>query len=241
MRIIAPVVSMFSTILVAVPALSRVDPAITSGPTAGAIVRSTNVCSSVRGSQVTKMIFDPARRARVSAPRTNCVMPLADTPMTTSFFVGRRRLIDRAPFLVVVLDAFLRAEDRALAAGHDGLDEVRARAEGRRHLGRLEHAEPAAGAGADEDDAAALPERLRDDVDADRDAILLALDGREHLAVFVQHAFDDVGGGELVDGERGGIDGFGGKRLPLRTDRHAQATSEQAADTIIVADVDRDS
>ena len=71
MRIIDAVVSMLSTILVAVPALSRVEPAITSGPTAGAIVRSTKVCSSVRGSQVTKMIFEPARRARVSAPRTN--------------------------------------------------------------------------------------------------------------------------------------------------------------------------
>ena len=97
MRIIDAVVSMFSTIFVAVPALRRVDPAITSGPTAGAMVRSTNVCSSVRGSQVTKMIFEPARRARVSAPRTNCVMPLADTPMTTSFLPGWRRMIDRAP------------------------------------------------------------------------------------------------------------------------------------------------
>src|ERR1041385_9305268 len=97
MRIIAAVVSMLSTIFVAVPALRRVDPAITSGPTAGAIVRSTKVCSSVRGSQVTKIIFEPARRARVSAPRTNGVIPLADTPITTSFFVGRRRLTDRAP------------------------------------------------------------------------------------------------------------------------------------------------
>ena len=97
MRIIDAVVSMFRTILVAVPALSRVEPAITSGPTAGAIVRSTKVCSSVRGSQVTKMIFEPALRARVSAPRTNCVMPLADTPMTTSFLVGRSRLTERAP------------------------------------------------------------------------------------------------------------------------------------------------
>jgi hypothetical protein len=96
-RIIDAVVSMFSTILVAVPAFNRVDPAITSGPTAGAMVRSTNVCSSVRGSQVTKMIFEPALRALVNAPRTNCVMPLADTPMTTSRFVGRKRLIERAP------------------------------------------------------------------------------------------------------------------------------------------------
>ena len=72
MRTMAPVVSMLSTIFVAVPALSRVDPAMTSGPTPGAMVRSTKVCSSVRGSHVMKMIFDPARRARVSAPRTTC-------------------------------------------------------------------------------------------------------------------------------------------------------------------------
>ena len=85
MRTIAPVVSMLSTSLVAVPAFRRVEPAMTSAPTPGAIVRSTNVCSSVPGSQVTKMMRAPALRARVSAPRTNCVMPLADTPMTTSF------------------------------------------------------------------------------------------------------------------------------------------------------------
>ena len=43
------------------------------------------------------MIFAPAWRARFSAPRTNGVMPLADTPMTTSFDVGWSRAIDRAP------------------------------------------------------------------------------------------------------------------------------------------------
>ena len=48
----------------AVPALSRVDPAISSGPTAGAICRSTKVCSSDLGQQVTKMILAPALRAR---------------------------------------------------------------------------------------------------------------------------------------------------------------------------------
>src|SRR4249919_2100775 len=70
MRIIDAVVSMFSTILVAVPALRRVEPAMTSGPTAGAMVRSTKVCSSVCGSQVTKTTREPACRPRVSAPRT---------------------------------------------------------------------------------------------------------------------------------------------------------------------------
>jgi len=82
---------------VAVPAFRRVEPAMTSGPTAGAMVTSTNVCSSVCGSQVTKMIFEPALRALVRAPRTNCVMPLADTPMTTSFRDGLRRAIERWP------------------------------------------------------------------------------------------------------------------------------------------------
>ena len=88
---------MLSTILVAVPALRRVEPAMISGPTAGAMVRSTKACSSFRGSHVTKTTRDPALRALVSAPRTNGVMPLAETPMTTSFFVGSRRVMARAP------------------------------------------------------------------------------------------------------------------------------------------------
>ena len=70
---------------------------MTSAPTAGAIVRSTNVWSSVPGSQVTKMMRAPALRARVRAPRTNCVIPLAETPTTMSFFVGWNRVMARAP------------------------------------------------------------------------------------------------------------------------------------------------
>ena len=35
------------------------------------------------------------------------------------------------------------------------------------------------------------------------------------IAVLVHHAFDDVRGGELVNSQRGGVDRFGGKRLPL--------------------------
>ena len=107
------------------------------------------------------MIFEPARRARVNAPRTNGVMPLADTPMTTSRLVGSSRFTDRAPFLVVVLDAFLRAQHRVLAAGHDREDEIGVGAEGGRHLGRFEDAEASAGAGAHEHDAAAVAQRLR--------------------------------------------------------------------------------
>ena len=79
-----------------------------SGPTAGAMIRSTKFCSSEPGQQVTKMIFAPALRPRVSAPRTNGVIPLADTPTTTSRFVRRSRRDAAAALLVVVLDAFLR-------------------------------------------------------------------------------------------------------------------------------------
>ena len=91
------VVSMFSTILVAVPAFNRVDPAMTSGPTSGAMITSTNVWSSLPGQHVTKTIFTFDRRARVSAPRTNWVMPLADIPTSTSRLVRRSRRTARPP------------------------------------------------------------------------------------------------------------------------------------------------
>jgi hypothetical protein len=81
--------------------------------------------------------------------------------------------------------------------------------------------QPAARPGADEDDPAALLERLREDLDADHDPILLAVDGGEHLAVLGEHFFDDVAGRLLVNRQRGRVDGFGRKGLPLRTRRHA--------------------
>ena len=86
-------------------------------------------------------------------------------------------------------------------------------AERRRHLGGFDDAEPAAGAGADEDDSPALAQRLRDDLDAVRDAFLLALDRRDDLAILVDDHVDDVGNGGFVDRETGGIDGFGRQRL----------------------------
>ena len=63
-------------------------------------------------------------------------------------------------------------------------------------------------------------ERLREDLDPDGNPVFLALHGREHLAILVKHAFDEVGRRQLVEGEGVGIDGFGGKRLPLRTQGH---------------------
>ena len=62
-RTIAPVVSMFSTSLVAVPALSRVEPLSTSGPTTGRIIRSTCGSSSDSVLQTSPMVVAPTDRA----------------------------------------------------------------------------------------------------------------------------------------------------------------------------------
>ena len=70
-----------------------------------------------------------------------------------------------------------------------------------------------------------MTERLRDDLDADRNPLLLPLDRGKHLAILVKHAVDNLGRGELVDGERRGINRLGRKELPLRTDGHTRRTS----------------
>ena len=58
---------------------------------------STNVCSSLPGQHVTNTIFTPTRRARVNAPRTNWVMPLAEMPTRTSLLDRRSRRTARPP------------------------------------------------------------------------------------------------------------------------------------------------
>src|SRR3982751_3672745 len=109
MRIIDAVVSMLSTSLVAVAALRRVDPAITSGPTAGAIVRSTKVWSSVAGAQGTKKIFEPARRAQ-RRPRAG------RRAEDAVLLAGGGAFVCPGPFLVVVFDPFLGMQEGVLAA-----------------------------------------------------------------------------------------------------------------------------
>ena len=50
-----------------------------------------------------------------------------------------------------------------------------------------------------------LRSAVGDHLDADGDALALALHGREHLAIFVDHQIDDVVGGQLVDAEAEGL------------------------------------
>ena len=135
--------------------------------------------------------------------------------MTMSFLRWPETCDCARALFVVVLDAFLRGEDRVAPAGHHRLNILWLRSERRRHLGGLEDAQASARAGTHEDDPSALAERRRDHLHADGDAFALAPHGFEHLAVFVEHQVDDVVGGELVDPETDGVDGFGGQRLPL--------------------------
>src|SRR5947207_12777067 len=78
------VVSVLRTSLVAVPALSRVEPASTSGPVAGATTTSAREPRAVVGLHATSTVRAPRRRAAASAARTNGVTPLAETPTTAS-------------------------------------------------------------------------------------------------------------------------------------------------------------
>ena len=76
---------MLHTSLVAVPALSRVDPVSTSGPTTGSTQMSATARMASGGSvQAISTVRAPRSRARVSAPRTKGVVPDAAMPHTTS-------------------------------------------------------------------------------------------------------------------------------------------------------------
>jgi hypothetical protein len=85
-RIIVPVLNIFSTSFVAVPALSLVLPLTTSGPGKGAIKKSTSPDSpSAEGStHTTPIVIHPLRFANPIHPRTYGVRPDAAIPTTLS-------------------------------------------------------------------------------------------------------------------------------------------------------------
>jgi hypothetical protein len=123
-------------------------------------------------------------------------------------------------FFEVVLDAFARAEHRVLAAGHDGLHEVRRGAERRRHLRGLDDAQAPARARADEKNPAALAQGADHDFDTMDDPLAFLVHGRDDTPILGVDQVDDVGDRHLVDTERVRVDGFCGQILPLRVVRH---------------------
>ncbi len=96
-RIIAVVVSVLRTSLVAVPAFMRVEPARTSGPGTGLMTTSARSNFRASGAQVTKIVAAPTCLARSIAPRTNGASPQAEIPTTTSRGLSLLRSSARAP------------------------------------------------------------------------------------------------------------------------------------------------
>src|SRR5579884_510245 len=84
-RIIVTVEIAFSTSFCAVPALRRVEPATTSGPTTTATSWSAAAASGVPRAHVTATVRAPAAAAASTAASVNRVVPLALIPTTASF------------------------------------------------------------------------------------------------------------------------------------------------------------
>src|SRR5207249_3064146 len=100
-RVMLAVVRVLSTSFVAVPALSRVEPASTSAPGPGAMTTMAPNARAVRprstaGLHATSTVPAPRRRASARAAAANGVTPLAETPTTTSPGLTRARTARRA-------------------------------------------------------------------------------------------------------------------------------------------------
>ena len=104
----------------------------------------------------------------------------------------------------IVLGGFGGAAEGGFAAGHDALYHLRWRAEGGWDLRCIQHAEPAAGTGAEVEEAASIFESRDNGVYGARDGGDLAFDGSRHTVVL---GVDDAQG--LLRGQ--GIDGSGGR------------------------------
>jgi hypothetical protein len=96
-RIIEIVEIVFSTSFCAVPAFSRVEPAITSAPTGTHTSRSASFASSDPSTHVTQPVNAPRERAASSAPTTHGDRPLALTATTASASDTPSASIARAP------------------------------------------------------------------------------------------------------------------------------------------------
>jgi hypothetical protein len=97
-RIMAPVVSVFNTSFVAVPAFIRVDPVTISGPTRTVMQMSQLSRSSRGGSEHDRnTVRAPSTWARARAAPTYGVVPLAAMPTTTSFLPTPREFTSRSP------------------------------------------------------------------------------------------------------------------------------------------------
>ena len=154
-----------STIFCASPPFMRVEPAITSGPTAGAIAtsaRSTSGDCGIAGDRDAARAHarglverrEGERRAAAGGDRDHRVSRQQLAPLQL-----------RTRGVGAILDAFLGAPHGVEAAGLDRLVALGRVAEGRRDLGGVEHAHAAAGAGAHVEPAPAALEHEHEHLD----------------------------------------------------------------------------
>src|ERR1700760_3273623 len=97
----------------------------------------------------------------------------------------------------------------AVAAGDEALHKLRRDGEGWRDLAGVEHAEAAAGAGTDVEEAAVALEPFGNGVDGEGDVGEFRTDGSSDLRVLVVDDAEHVEGGELVEVLAGWVAGFG--------------------------------
>ena len=170
MRIIAPVVIMLSTIFVAVPALRRVEPVTTSGPTIAMTATSTLREQLLRHRRArddrrARAAFTRAlERAVDERRRARCGDADDDVALAHVMLVDHRGAAGGR-----ILGAFLRAQDRGEPAGDDALHHLGVAAERRRAFARVEHAEAAGRAGADVEEPAVTAECIFGERDELRD------------------------------------------------------------------------
>ena len=208
----AAVVMALRAALVAEAALRRVDPVSTSGPVGMAITTSAIARRPGRGAQVTRHGAHAAGPRRLQAAAHERRHGAGGDP---DEHVARAQPLRLVPALVVaVLRPFHGAEHRVLAPGHDGADAVGVRPERRRALRGLQHAQAPAGARAQEHDAAAALQRVRDQVGRARDRARWPSGGDQRPPVLVEEQRDHARGWRRVSSRS-----LRGLRLSVRRPR----------------------
>jgi hypothetical protein len=211
-RTIAPVVSMLSTILVAVPAFRRVEPLITSGPTTG-VIRTAGQGRVPVAAQPDGVGF---QLSGVLQPGQH--VGRAPAGGDAHHHVGLAKpdflqIVDRK--FGMIFGALDRPDHRRRPAGDDSQDPFGVGLERGRAFGGIEHAEPARGARAEVDQPAALAEPVGDDLDRPSNRFGLPAHGLGDLSVLGVHQPDDFQGREAVDPLGRGISAFGGQTRKL--------------------------
>ena len=198
-RIMAPVEIMLRTILVAVPAFSRVEPAMISGPTRSAISRSTCWPSRLGRLQAIPTVAGPSR-AGLAHGAQHVGSPARSGNADHEIAAGhaQRRQI-RGASIRIVLGPFDGPRERARPAGDQAHDHLRRRAERGGTFRRVEHAQPARSPRPDVNQPPSLPESVGRPFDRLCDRGRLGTDRLDHGGILGIHERHDLASAQRVD------------------------------------------